>query len=95
MCGNAYAEYIDVYSISLVLFCCIDIILHYQSGQNSLHIAAFGGHLEMVKYLLPKFGPKKFDVTNSGHTCLTVAIQQQKQDIVDYLLKHGGFGSQQ
>ena len=53
------------------------------------------GHLELVKYLLPKFGSRKFDVDNNGDTCLTLAIQQQKQDVVDYLLEYGGFGSHQ
>ena len=58
-------------------------------------MAAFMGHLEMVKYLLPKFGQKKFDVTNNGHTCLTLAIREQKQDVEDYLLEYGGFVSHQ
>ena len=58
-------------------------------------MAAFNGQLEMVKYLLPKFGPRKFDVDNKGHTCLTLAIQQQKHDVEDYLLEYGGFGGHQ
>ena len=45
----------------------------------------------MVKYLLPILGEKKFGVDISGHTCLTLAIEQQKEDIVEYLLQHGGF----
>ena len=49
----------------------------------------------MVKYLIPKFGRRKFDVDNYGHTCLTLAILQQKQDVVDYLLEYGGFVSHQ
>ena len=49
----------------------------------------------MVKYLLPKFGQKKFDVTNYGDTCLTLAIREQKQDVEDYLLEYGGFVSHQ
>ena len=58
-------------------------------------MAAYNGQLEMVKYLLPKFGQKKFDVDNDGRTCLTLAIQEQKQDVVDYLLEYGGFGGHQ
>ena len=48
-----------------------------------------------MKYLLPKFGQKKFDVDNYGNTCVNLAIQQQKQDVVDYLLEYGGFGGHQ
>ena len=49
----------------------------------------------MVKYLLPKFGQRKFDVDNYGNTCVKLAKQQQKQDVVDYLLQYGGFVSHQ
>ena len=45
----------------------------------------------MAKHLLPILGEKKFDVSCRGHTCLTLAIEQQKEDIVEYLLQHGGF----
>ena len=45
--------------------------------------------------LLPKFGQKKFDVDNNGDTCLTLAIKQQKHDVVDYLLEYGGHGGHQ
>ena len=62
---------------------------------NALHLAAYSGQLELVKYLIPILGEKKFDVDNLGHTCLTLAIQQQKEDVVEYLLKEGGFGRQQ
>ena len=48
-----------------------------------------------MKYLLPKFGEKKFDKSNEGETCLDVAIQQQKQDVVDWLLQEGGFATHQ
>ena len=58
-------------------------------------MAAFEGHLELVKYLLPRFGRKKFDVVNNGDTCLTIAIRQQKQDVVDYLREYGGFRGHQ
>ena len=61
---------------------------------NALHIAAASGHLELVKYLISILGEKKFDVDNLGRTCLSVAIQQQKEDVVEYLLQEGGFGKQ-
>ena len=88
--------------IILVYVCCVVLInvmisyitvsiLHYQYGLHALHLAAFCGRLEMVKYLLPILGEKKFDVDSRGHTCLTLAIEQQKEDVVEYLLQQGGF----
>lgn len=68
--------------------------MHSQNGRNALHIAASHGHLETVQYLLPLFGEKKFDKSNNGNTCLDWAIQQQKQDVVDWLLQYGGFATQ-
>ena len=59
---------------------------------NALHIAAASGQLELVKYLIPLLGEEKFDVDNSGRTCLTLAIKRQKEDVVEYLLQEGGFG---
>ena len=63
-------------------------------GLNALHLAAECGHLELVKFLIPILGEKKFAVTHGGHTCLTLAIKQQKEDVVKYLLQEGGFGRQ-
>ena len=86
--------------MSLVLFSCIDInmsvsILHKQDGCNALHIAAANGHLDTVKYFLPRFGEKTFEKTNYGNTCLDLAIENQKQDVVDWLLQEGGFATHQ
>ena len=49
----------------------------------------------MVKYLIPRFAEEKFEKTNSGNTCLDWAIQEKKQDVVDYLLSEGEFANQQ
>jgi len=65
-----------------------------QDGWNTLHFAAYFGHLELVKYLLPILGEKKFAVTHGGDTCLTLAIKQQKEEVVEYLIQEGGFGRQ-
>ena len=64
--------------------------LHSQVGHNALHIASANGHLELVKYLLPKFGQKKFDLDENRYTCLTLAIEEKELDVVDYLLQEGG-----
>ena len=64
--------------------------LHSQVGRNALHIASANGHLELVKYLLPKFGQKKFDLDDNRYTCLTLAIEEKELDVVDYLFQEGG-----
>ena len=84
--------------LHVVLLCCIAIIISIsilQKGRNALHTAAHFGHLDVVKYLLPKLGERKFDKDIFGETCLDYAIQQQKQDVVDYLLTEGRFPSHQ
>ena len=57
-------------------------------------MAAYHGHLELVKFLIPILGEKKFAMGHRGDTCLALAIQQQKEDVMDYLLQEGGFGRQ-
>ena len=39
---------------------------------NALHFATCGGHVEIVKYLTPKFGDRKFHLTNAseGHSVI-------------------------
>ena len=86
--------------VSGVLFWCVDVItsvaiLHSQGGATVLHIAAANGHLEMVKYLIPKFGQRRFDKNNTGETCLDLAIAEQKHNVVDYLVQEAGFVHQQ
>ena len=70
-------------------------ILHSQDGATVLHIAAAKGHLEMVKYLSPKFGQRRFDKNNTGETCLDRAIAKKKHNVVDYLVQEAGFVHQQ
>ena len=49
----------------------------------------------MVKYLIPKFGQRRFDKDNAGKTCLDWAVEQQKHSVVDYLVQEAGFVHQQ
>ena len=65
----------------------------YQEGRNALHLAARHGHLEVVQYLLPIFGDKRFSVTRSGETCMSLARRKGHQEVVRYLLEEGGFKS--
>ena len=48
----------------------------------------------MVKYLNPRFGQHRFDKDNAGRTCLDLAIEGEKHNVVEYLLQEGGFAGQ-
>ena len=58
---------------------------------NALHLAACGGHLEIVKYLMPKFGDSKFDLNNLAQNCLHNAVNEGHLKVVRYLIEEGGF----
>ena len=58
---------------------------------NALHYAALGGHLEVVKYLIPKFGESKFDMDNLAQNCLHKAVWEGHLKVVQYLIEEGGF----
>ena len=56
-------------------------------------MAAAVGELEVLKYLLPIFGDKRFSITRRGETCLSLAREEGHQEVVRYLLEEGGFKS--
>ena len=58
---------------------------------NALHLAAIGGHLEIVKYLMPKFGHSRFDMDNLAQNCLHKAVKEGHPKVVRYLIEEGGF----
>ena len=62
-----------------------------QDKLNALHLAALGGHVEIVKYLIPKFGDRKFDLDNAGNTCLHHAAREGHLAVVKYLIEECGF----
>ena len=62
-----------------------------QDKLNALHLAACGGHVEIVKYLIPKFGDRKFDLDNAGNTCLHWAAREGHLAVVKYLIEECGF----
>ena len=62
-----------------------------QDKANALHLAAFGSDVEIVKYLIPKFGDRKFDLDNDGSTCLHWAAQEGHLVMVKYLIEECGF----
>ena len=47
--------------------------------------------MEIVKYLIPKFGDRKFDLTNYGNTYLHYAAQGGHLEVVKYLVEECGF----
>lgn len=53
-----------------------------------LHIAAYNGHLEIVKHLIEK-GAKVNSVNEGGYTPLHFAIEENRLDIVKYLVDKG------
>ena len=65
--------------------------MYGQDGSNALHLAAGGGHGEIVKYLVPKFGDRKFDLDNAGNTCLHHAAREGHLAVVKYLIEECGF----
>ena len=58
---------------------------------NALHLAACGGHLDIVKYLIPKFADTRFKPDNYGYTCLHWAAKESHLALVKYLVEECGF----
>ena len=67
------------------------VCANVQDKVNALHLAAYGGHVEIVKYLIPKFGDRTFDLDNHGETCLHWAAQEGHLAVVKYLIEECGF----
>ena len=47
--------------------------------------------MEIVKYLIPKFGDRKFDLDKHGNTCLHCAAWKGHLAVVKYLVEDCGF----
>ena len=47
--------------------------------------------MEIVKYLIPKFGDRRFDLDNDGDTCLYWAAEEGHLAVVKYLIEECGF----
>ena len=62
-----------------------------QDKLNALHLAARGGHVEIVKYLIPNFGDRKYNLDNDGNTCLHNAAEEGHLAVVKYLIEECGF----
>ena len=47
--------------------------------------------MEIVRYLIPKYGDRKFDLDNDGNTCLHYAAREGHLSVVKYLIEECGF----
>ena len=59
-------------------------------GWTALHLAAMGGHLEVVKYFLEKGGAEVNVKDNCGSTALHLAAWNGHLEVLKYLLEKGG-----
>ena len=51
-----------------------------------MHMAAAGGHIEVIKFLLPLFGERVHEKTNDSLTMLHVAAQCGHYQVARYLI---------
>ena len=51
-----------------------------------MHMAAAGGSLDVIKYLLPLFGERVHETTNNSYTILHVAAQEGHCQVARYLI---------
>ena len=52
-----------------------------------MHFAAQGGHIEVIKFLLPLFGERFHEKTNDSSTMLHFAAQGGHFQVVRYLIE--------
>ena len=65
--------------------CCMCHSLCIQFKETALHLAAHGGHLNMVKYLVPQFGARVYEKNFFRETCRDIAKQKGHHHVVEYL----------
>ena len=54
---------------------------------NAMHLAAAGGHIEVIKFLLPLFGERVHAKDNHSYTMLHWAAQYGHCQVARYLIK--------
>ena len=52
-----------------------------------MHCAAEGGHIEIIKYLLPLFGERVHEKANAFYTMLHWAVQKGHCQVARYLIE--------
>ena len=53
---------------------------------NAMHCAAQGGHIEVIKFLLPLFGERVHEKTNDSSTMLHYAAHGGHSQVARYLI---------
>ena len=75
----------------LTKFLCTCTVCHpvvpWQDGSNALHLAAQGGHLQVIQFLSPRFGNKVYDSCDDEYTMLHWAAQMGHSQVARYLIK--------
>ena len=65
----------------------INLFGHFvQNGRNAMHMAAQGGHIEVIKFLSPMFGAKVHEKTEGSYTMLHWAAQNGHSQVARYLI---------
>ena len=52
-----------------------------------MHMAAEGGHLEVIKFLSPMFGARVHEKDNDGYSMLLFAAQKGHCEVARYLIE--------
>ena len=56
------------------------------NGDNAVNLAASGGHLEFVKFLVETWGANYDEKNNEGKDALALASSRSHLDAIEYLL---------
>ena len=61
------------------------LLLPAQYKETALYLAAQGGHLNMVKFLVPQFGVRVYEKNFFRRTCRDLAEVKGHRHVVEYL----------
>ena len=72
-----------MYVPPLMYHCVLLFLAQYKN--TALHLAAQGGHLNMVKFLVPRIGVRVYEKNFFLETCRDLAEEEGHQHVVEYL----------
>ena len=78
-----YPLNVRMYVSPLMYHCVFRLLAQYKN--TALHLAARGGHLNMVKFLVPQFGVRVYEKNFFRQTCRDLAEAEGHQHVVEYL----------
>lgn len=70
--------------VSPLMYHCV-FLSYAQYKNTALHLAAQGGHLNMVKFLVPRFEVRVYEKNFFRETCRDLARAEGHRDVVEYL----------